>query len=121
MARKQFVIVYPDGSKKNVSAFDREQMLLAGEIKKDGDNANRYRFVAQAKSVTVQTFKSFRELANLGPLTPAQREYLQRHYPGLFIFEIGEESFVEIMESAEGLALRLPSIIASLESQAQLV
>jgi hypothetical protein len=111
MARKQFVVVYPDGSKKNVSGYDREQMLLAGEIRKDGERANHYRFVGPSQSF--QRFHSFSELARLGPALEPQTPR-KRFLSGNFVVQFGEKRHRELLETPEALAVRLPGMIDAL-------
>lgn len=102
MPRRHFLIKYPDDSRKHVDSFDREQMLLAGEIKKSGEN--EYRYVGQAH--TFQRFHSLQELSSLGPALQAQAPR-RRFLPGSFIIELGQKRHGERLETPEGLVARL--------------
>lgn len=113
MARRKHLITYPDGSKKYVDSFDREQMLLAGEIRKDGDH---YCFVGATRSA-FKRFHSLQELSSLGLRTESAAP-LRRFYPGHFKFRLGEKTQNELMESPENLAVRLPSLIDALARSA---
>lgn len=99
MARKQFLIVYPDRSKKNVSRTDRDSLLLSRQI--EPLCSGQYRFVGE-----MRTFHAFSDLVELRgkfePL-PVLRKYLE----GSFIFEFQGRQHKERLETPEAFAFRL--------------
>lgn len=98
MARKQFLVIYSDGSKQHIGAHQKEQMLLNGDIVSIGDN--RFRDVRPS-----QTFHAFSDLSQLAAETAPVN--LKRFYPGLFVFELGEKKSRERLESPEAMAARI--------------
>src|ERR1700737_1407773 len=102
MARKQFSIHYPDGSKKHIGAAEREQMLLAGEIRQIGNNAYAFKFVGETK-----TYNSFSDLADLRAKMEQQPNLLRRFLAGSFVIEypqrLGGRKVRELLETPEAL------------------
>jgi len=99
MARKQFVIVYPDHSKKHVSRSERDSLLLARAITPTAIPL-QYRFAGQ-----VHSLHSF---ADLSCLLGQPLGDLRHHLDGQFIFvdTLGRRHR-ELLETPEALALRL--------------
>jgi hypothetical protein len=58
MARKQFVVTYPDRTKANISRSDRDSLLASLLIEPSGFNA--YRYIGPQR-----TFHSFADLSSL--------------------------------------------------------
>ena len=102
MAKKQFVVHYPDGSRKHIGARDREQMLLSLEIVAT-QASNHYRFLGQLK-----TFHAFRDMSSL--VLVAQNTSFVRFLRGTFVFEFQGKKVVERMETPEGMAARIVSM-----------
>jgi len=99
MARKSFLIVYPDRSKKHVNAQEREQMYLEGVLAKT-DDPLVWRFVGQS-----HTFHSFAELWPLkAALDPNPR---RRFLPGNFIWKFKDMRRRELLETPESLGARM--------------
>lgn len=101
MARKTFLIIYPDRSKKHVDAAERDQMLLAGELQHVDQNS--YKWVGEVK-----TYHSFADLEALrGRLV--QSTTLRRFLPGSFIVEyprrLGGKRVRELLQTPEAMAL----------------
>lgn len=96
MARKQFVIVYPDRSKENVSRTDRDSLLLSRQI--EPISPEKYRYIGEVK-----TFHAFSDLAGICAKLPMLRRYLE----GLFIFEFQGKQHRERLETPEAFAFRL--------------
>jgi len=95
---KSFTLNYPDGSKGNISASEREHMLLAGEIQAIDDRT--YKFIG--KPIVLH---SFLELARIIP--GIEVNLLRRFYPGMFVWELGGKRNRELLESPEAMALRM--------------
>jgi len=73
-------------------------MLLAGELRKLDER--HYAFIGQVK-----TFHNLSDLAELLPrLDPIIR---RRFLPGKFILELRDKKRLELLETPDGLALRL--------------
>ena len=95
---KHFTLIYPDHSKANISVSEKEDLLLAGDIQ--AVDARTYKFIG--KVVVLHSF------SDLGKLIPGMHTNpLKRFYPGLFIWKLKEHTNRELMESPEGMALRL--------------
>jgi len=114
MPTKQFLIYHPDGSAERVPTAAKEQMLLAGELRKVAEG--RFQFIGQRKTMIFHNFRELERIAQLLKVTPAQ---LKRFLAGHFIWEIDEQRLRELMETPEGLQLRLPQMVAQL-AQGQL-
>ena len=97
MPTKRFLIHYPDGSKEQVSAAEKEQMLLAGDLRVI--DSNRFQFITKPL-----VFGSFAELAKL-TLRPS--EVRRRFLPGQFTVELRGKRYRERLETPEGMACRL--------------
>lgn len=85
-----------------MSAIERDQMLLAGELRKM--DANRYEFIGQNKTVTVRSFADLGDVKNKLRMGP---ETLKRFLEGSFIWEHGDERMRELLETPEMMAFRL--------------
>jgi hypothetical protein len=105
MSRKNFVIVYADGSKKNIGSTERNSLLLSKEIRLL--EGMRYEYAAK-----VRTYHSFADLSKLrhrGEFSKAAASYLR----GLFIvIDVKGRTFTEKLETPAGWEVRLHSIIA---------
>lgn len=102
MARRQFLVLYPDGSRKHVDREERDSLLYAQEIKETG--FREYRFTVAPRSyrlsATQNTLPSLSLEAKATP--PVVRRYL-----GIdVIFQLGEKRYHEHEESTEGMVLR---------------
>jgi hypothetical protein len=111
---KHFTLIYPDGSKANISGPVKTDMLLAGEIREAGDGT--FNYVGADTGVIVM-----HTMSELGKLKKARRgidtNFLQHFYPGLFRdFVVGfvyqeesdtKRSSKELLQSPEAMALRL--------------
>jgi hypothetical protein len=103
---KPFTIVYPDRSKKNVTASFKDRMLVSGEIEKV--DACTYRFVGDSsifRCNSLQGLSAFKP--RLAPLP-----YFTRFYPGFFVWEHAGKKHREMLESPENLALRIKEKVA---------
>lgn len=109
MPTKRFLIHYPDGTREQVPTAEKEQLLLAGELRPI--DANRFEFIGQRKTMVFHDFRDLSKLAQLLNVTPAQ---LRRFLAGYFVWEIDEQRIRELMETPEGLQLRLPRILERL-------
>lgn len=110
MARKSFLIVYPDRSRKHVNAQEREQLYLEGVLAKTG-NPQVWRFIGQS-----HVFRSFAELFVLkATIEPNPR---RRFLPGNFVWKLKGKRKRELMETPESLAARMPSA-ADLDAMAE--
>ena len=112
--RKLFNIVYPDGSRVKVNFGDKEQMLLAGELRPTS-NPSVYAFAGQ-----VCHMRSFADLSSV--LSRLQDQTIRRRYLGLRLtFELRDKRQTENDMTPDGLALSLRSrglITAELASDA---
>lgn len=99
MANKRFLLLYDDGDRTHITTSERDELLVSGRIRA----LDSYRFAFTGQK---QTFRSFADLAPLKPqFQPA--EPFRRYLPGTFIFEFGDKRSRELMETAEGMAIRL--------------
>lgn len=103
MARKSFLIIYPDRSKKHVDAFERDQMLLAGELQRVDQNS--YKWVGEVK-----TFHTFADLAGLRDKLTLSTT-LRRFLPGQFTIEhprrLGGQREHERLQTPEAMKVEL--------------
>jgi len=96
---KRFLLLYPDGSRAHISATERNELLLTSRIQKL--DSFRYTYTAQPR-----VFKSFQALEPLKQQVQAigpVRRFLEGH----FIFEFKERRQRELLETPEGMAIRL--------------
>jgi len=99
LASKRFLLLYPDGSRAHISTTERDELLLTSKIRKL--DAFRYSYTAQP-----QVFRSFQAIEPL-------RERVQpigifrRFLDGKFIIDHNGKRTVELLESVEGMAIRL--------------
>ena len=94
---KHYTLLYPDHSKGNINATEKESLLLAGDIVKVREDT--YKLVG-----AVILLHSFREL---GRIRPRIVMILTRFFPGLFVWEFAGKRIPEMLESPEAMALRL--------------
>lgn len=94
----RYTIIYPDNSRAIVNASVKEQMLLAGDLAQIDER----RFRVTWKPVTL---RSLTELAQLKMRMDLAT--FVRFYPGLFIWMLAELRRKELLESAEGMAMRM--------------
>lgn len=113
MPTKRFLIHYPDGTREQVPTAEKEQLLLSGELRPI--DANRFEYIGHRKTMIFNSFQELSKLAQLLNVTPAQ---LKRFLAGYFVWEIDEQRLRELMETPEGLQLRLPDIVARLSEAA---
>jgi hypothetical protein len=102
MPTKQFLIYHPDGSAERVRTAEKEQMLLAGELRKVAEG--RFEFIGQRKTFIFHSFKELERIAQLLNVTPEQ---LKRYLAGHYVWEIDEVRLRELMETPEAMGLRL--------------
>jgi hypothetical protein len=113
MPTKRFLIYYQDGTREQVPTEEKEQLLLAGELR--AIDANRFEYIGAKKTMIFHDFRELARLAERLNVTPTQ---LKRFLAGHFVWEIDEQRVRELMETPEGLQLRLPQMIAEMESAA---
>jgi hypothetical protein len=95
---KNYLLVYPDGSRKHVNRSKRDELLLSGLARQTGPL--RYLFTGQMK-----TFHTFVDWAKT--YLPSEQE-LKRHFlPGTFIVEHAGRRRGEMLETPSRLAYRL--------------
>lgn len=99
MARKQFVVLYPDHSKSNISRSERDRLLLSQLISPAGDKV--YRYVGQA--FTVNNF------ADMGRLSPHIFRTLPDtgFLPGRYIIDYGDRKVTDIQARPGQMELQL--------------
>lgn len=100
MPRKQFEILYPDGSRKHISAIERDALMLAREIKFLAPQ--KYKFIGQVK--TFHSFAALGELKLKLEHSPEFRRYLSGSY--IWVDPQGMRHN-ERMETVEAMELRL--------------
>lgn len=106
MARKSFLITYPDRSKKHVDSLERDSLLLAKLIRHL--EGNRYEFAGE-----VCTLHSFADLERIRPQFQP-RNPLRKFLEGSFVFEHAGRKKFERLETAEALEFRLPKMLERL-------
>jgi len=95
---KRFLLHYPDRSRTHIGVPERDELLLSAKIRKINDFS--YEYVGQT-----QTFHSF---ADLEPLRQSVAPMVYKRYlPGTFIFDLNKRRIRELMETPEGMAIRL--------------
>lgn len=100
MPRKQFEITYPDGSRKHVSAIERDALVLTREIKFIAPQ--KYKFIGQVK-----TFHSFAAIGELKTKLQDSTEF-RRYLSGSFIVVDRDGArHHEMLETPEAMQLRL--------------
>lgn len=100
MALKQFTVVYPDGSKRNIGCAERDSLLLSRLIRKTTE-PNKFIFAGERHT--------FHSLAELGQLrSTATVVNMKRFLAGSFVIEAEDGSKrSERLETPEGLIERL--------------
>jgi hypothetical protein len=99
LANKRFLLLYDNGDRTHIGTAERDELLLLGRVR--ALDSFRFAYI-QPK----QTFHSFSQLAAIKPqFQPIQP--FKRYLPGTFVFEFGEKRSRELMETAEGMAIRL--------------
>ena len=99
MARKQFVVLYPDHSKSNISRSERDRLLLSQLITPAGDKL--YRYTGQAFTVN-----NFADISRLSPhifRTLPDTGFL----PGRYIFELNDRKTIDIQARPGQMELQL--------------
>ena len=99
MARKQFLLKYPDGSKKHIGCPERDSLLLDRLIARQSDK--EYVYIGQPK-----TFHSFADLEQLIPALQPKGPIV-KYYSGHFIWEFSSKRHRELMETPDAMVLRL--------------
>lgn len=99
MARKQFVVVYPDRSREHIGRTERDQLLLSGDIRQLV--GNEYRYTGQ-----VQSFHSFADLSQLQDRFQPTVE-LRRFLEGRFTVELKGKRHSERLETPGAMWERL--------------
>ena len=94
---KNYTLIYPDKSKGNIKAQEKESLLLAGDIEQIDEST--YKLVGG-----VILMHGFAELRKIRPRIVA---LLVRFFPGLFVREFAGKRIPEMLESPEAMALRL--------------
>jgi hypothetical protein len=94
---KHYTLLYPDHSKGNINAREKESLLLAGDIEKIDERT--YKLIG-----AVILLHSFHEL---GRIRPRILVILTRFFPGMFVREFEGKRIPELLESPEAMALRL--------------
>lgn len=105
---KNYLLTYPDGSKKHVSRAERDDLLLSGLAKQTAPQ--RYLFIGQQ-----HTLHSFAELSTLN--IASEPSNLRRFLPGCFIIELDGKRRRELLETPEACAFRMQSSSAVGEFQ----
>lgn len=101
MAKKRFIIQYPDGSKKQIGCTERDSLILSKEIQLQAEN--RYKFTGQ--------IKTFHSLSQLAELIPAIKPSLLRHYlDGSWMWILRGEREEQREETPEACVLRLEAM-----------
>jgi hypothetical protein len=96
---KRFILHYPDGSRAHISTSERDELLIAAKISKLNDFS--YLYTSQPRI--------FHSLADLEPL----RQQIQpigpfkRFLAGHFIIERNKRRQHELLETVEGMTIRL--------------
>lgn len=100
MAR--YTIIYPDGSKKNIGASERQQLLLANEINQI--DQRHYAYHGQ-----VRTYHSFADLSGLKHALKMPTQALRAYLPGSFVFVEPRTAKRrrEALETVEHMCMRL--------------
>lgn len=99
MATKRFLLCYPDGSNAFIKTAERDVLLNQGSI--EHIDSYRYRYTAQPR-----TFHAFADLESIRQRFEPQQE-VRRFLEGRFIFELGDKRYRELMETPEGMVVRL--------------
>ena len=109
ISRKQFLVIYPDGSKEHIGCAERDSLILSQQIKQI--DANRFRWIAPAR-----TYHTFADLAELLPRMSNPIEIKRRFLSGCFIVEpakhLNKRKYRELMETPEALALRVVQMVS---------
>jgi hypothetical protein len=92
------LLTYPDGSRKHISRAERDSLLLSKSARETSEG--RYLYAGQ-----VHTFHSLSQLRALS--VAGEAEEIVSFLSGHFIFEIGSEKHVELLETPEAMVLRL--------------
>lgn len=100
MARKQFLLKYPDRSKTHITCAERDDLLLRGLITSNGPN--EYAYIGQSK-----TYHSFAELEQLKTSLVFEDAPKRKFLSGSFIIEFSDKRFHERLETPEHMAYRL--------------
>lgn len=95
---RNYLLKYPDGSKKNMSRADRDNLLLSGLAKQTGPQ--EFIYLGQ-----VRTLHSFAELSTLH--ITAEPKNLRRFLAGSFIWEHAGKRKRELMETPESIGMRV--------------
>jgi hypothetical protein len=95
---KNYLLTYPDGSRKHIARAERDELLLAGLAKQT--TPRNYLFTG--REYTFRSFADLRPLAEM--LVPTN---LRRFLPGSFVFEHDGKRHSELMETPEACACRL--------------
>lgn len=95
---KNYLLEYPDGSKKHVTRAERDDLLLSGLARQTA--SNRYFFTGQCR-----TLHSLSELSQLNIGSPKSPK--RRFLPGCFIFELNGKRQRELLETPDACAMRL--------------
>jgi hypothetical protein len=96
---KRFLLLYADGSRAHISTTERDELLLTSKIRKL--NEFSYSYIAPAR-----IFHSFQDIEPLRQQIQPIGQY-RRFLPGKFIIEFKQKRHTELLESAEGMAIRL--------------
>lgn len=88
MARKQFVVTYPDRSKSHISRSERDRLLLSLLIESTGPN--QYRYVGRAVSCHSFTDLSRIKESYFKPI--GQTGFM----PGSFVIDYGDRKVFEV-------------------------
>lgn len=103
---KNFLIAYPDGSKRYVSRLERDDLVLSGLARKI--DSRTFEYTGQQK-----TFHSFVDWAKEYAGLPAASK--RRFLEGQFVIEHKDKRRREWLETAEECALQLPKRILKLQ------
>jgi hypothetical protein len=96
---KRFLLIYADRSRAHISTDERDSLLIAKRIKKLNDFTYEY----IAPPLISRTFSQLQDIAaHFQPITP-----VKRHIEGNFIIERAGKRTRELLETPEGLQIRL--------------
>lgn len=98
MARKQFLVVYQDGSKKHIGCAERDSLLLSGQIKKISD-------LQFSSTEQVRTCHAFADISKM--MSAIQENPLRHFLNGSFTIELKGRRRRELLETPEAMAYRL--------------
>jgi hypothetical protein len=97
LSAKRYLLTYPDGSRRHINRETRDSLLLSQSARETAPG--RYLYIGEVH--TYKTFSQLREIS-FAP-TGSLRSFLAGH----FIFELKGKRNRELIETPEGMALRM--------------